>query len=110
MEREREYHGYDFMLSLMIGSWQCTVQVSKYGIVTAVFSLKKAKVDYALHSLNGLFCLSVAFRLTQEIFTHMEMTPLPVEGCKIKDLCLALMATEKLGFFSVPHLLSLGLR
>ena len=47
------------------------------------------------------------FRSTRELFTHMETSPLPVEGCKF-DLCSALMAIEQWGFLSVSNLLWYG--
>ena len=47
-------------------------------------------------------CLCGVDRPTREFFTHMEMSPLPVKGCKF--LCSALMAIEQWGLFNVPHL------
>jgi hypothetical protein len=44
------------------------------------------------------------FRPAQEFFTYMEMSPLPVKGCKI-GLCSALRAFEQGVVFIVPHLL-----
>ena len=50
-------------------------------------------------------CLYGVYRTTREFFTHMGTSSLPVKGCKLIDLCSALMAIEQWGFFSVPHLL-----
>ena len=49
-------------------------------------------------------CLFVVFCPTREIFPHMETSPLSVKGCKFL-LCLALVAIEQWGYFSMPHLL-----
>jgi hypothetical protein len=40
-------------------------------------------------------------RLTQDFYTYMESSPLPVKGCKK----FRLMAFEQGGIFNVPHLL-----
>ena len=50
-------------------------------------------------------CLFGVYHPTQEFFTQMETSPLPVKGCKFLYLCWALMAIEQWVFFSVPHLL-----
>jgi hypothetical protein len=49
--------------------------------------------------------LSTILRLTQEYFTYMETSPLPVEGLLNLSICSALMAFEQGGIFIVPHLL-----
>ena len=51
-----------------------------------------------------VLCLFGVYRPTQEFFTHLETSPLPVKGW-IFYLCSALKAIEQRGFFSVPHLL-----
>ena len=60
-----------------------------------------------IHS-SWSICLLVSlfgiFHPTQEFFTHMETSQLLVIAANF-DLCLALMANEQWGFFSVPHLL-----
>ena len=50
------------------------------------------------------FSLFEVFRPTREFFTHLETSPLLVQGCNF-DMCSALMAIEQWGFLSVPHLL-----
>ena len=52
-------------------------------------------------------CLFRFYRPTQELFTHMETSPLAVYRWRatIFDICSALMVIEHLRFCSVPHLL-----
>ena len=44
------------------------------------------------------------YRVTQEFFTHIETSPLPLKGSKF-GICSASMAIEVWGFFNVPNLL-----
>ena len=65
-----------------------------------------AKQTYYLQLLFIVnVCLLVIFRPIWEFLTHMETSPL--KGCKFY-LCLALMAIEQWGFFSVTHLMCQG--
>ena len=50
-----------------------------------------------------LFGLLGIFSPTREFFTHMETSPLPVNGCKFWPM-LGTLATEQWGFFSLPYL------
>ena len=63
---------------------------------------------HLMRSKEFLFvCLLGVFHPTGEFFTHMRC-----HYCRWRatnfDLCLALMAIEQWGFFSVPHLLEHG--
>ena len=50
-----------------------------------------------------LVCLEI-FVLFENFFTHLETSPLQMEGCNF-DLCSALLASAQWGFSSVPQLL-----
>ena len=54
----------------------------------------QAKIQYTSNNYTFV-CLFWVFHHTREMFTHMEMSPLPVKDCKYFDLCFALVAIEQ---------------
>ena len=72
---------------------------------THTIHVPKLTASCAVLYQSNFVCLFVIFRPTWEFFTHMETSPLPMKGCKF---CLAPVAIEQWGFFSVPHLLWQG--
>ena len=54
-----------------------------------------------------LFVCLFVYRPIREFFTHMEMSPLPVKGCKFWPM-LGTNGHWTVGVLSAPHLLQLG--
>ena len=72
------------MLSLMIGSWQCTVQLSvKIRHCHCSFLIEKSESRLCLAFSEWIACLSVAFGRSQEIFTLYGDDTFVSEGMEI---------------------------
>ena len=74
-------------------------------ILCCVFCMQSNTDNQHVYSQDFLYCFFGVFRPTQDFFTRMEMSSLPVKGSNFFYLCSTLMAIEQWGFFSVPHLL-----